>query len=634
MNGRKRKRNDEIPLCAHLAIRKKKRMYQQPILVLTTPYSVFAIDEDYTKNRIYDTSNPKLPFLSDEASIPNVSAVSCQKNTWALQADNHRLACWPNNGEPTDDKSFRLKSPAHDLRLLVLQGKNQERETIAYGTCQNASLFVGKVDNKLELMEFSSSSKTREKKLYAGTVAYSSKQKVFIIQLHVQPQRGLMLERHIFRRGTYDQGHRQSIVEVPVPGINEASILGCTASSSDCGGQTLVLYSKQSGEQAYATLDLEIGQWATLPTPIDAPVDHMSLMANGLAVSLRGQQLDVWDYRRGMIVASEKAVEGTYLATNEDHICLLHSVNDRVVSKITKIETSQTSLADSLRAKNPPQMLVPGELKRKHSHTKNRKESSSESLKKKIKDDILKGSETECTTSWAHIPLASAEVAMATLLDPKEANLHKSAGVCLTLAVRSRKSSAQLIGDSLEYILARMDSPFRFILDLLQYCDNVSEVQMVQMAKFTLERTRSNDIHVVLCDSKTDGRWAPKLNGKTSESQIILGGVGLVLDAIVRYSHVNMSLFSAAVKRLLSHEQVNILVNVLLNSKGFSTNGKAIKFLSSLVDSMGREIDQVQERVTEFVKETEAICGLNGIANAPISKSKSVAPYQVERLVF
>lgn len=169
----------------------------------------------------------------------------------------------------------------------------------------------------------------------------------------------------------------------------------------------------------------------------------------------------------------------------------------------------------------------------------------------------------------------------------------------------------------------RSRSPIDFILDLLQYCTDVSEAHMVAMMHFMLCRASPDDIAFAFLDFKSldsehpykalASRYLKQLGSKTKDSaktlehnksKLTIAGSSAILERILKYSSCNQALLTLALRETFSFGYETRLLCRLLadvafprytrttvssdNNKGLL--GTAAQWIPALCDAFGSEM--------------------------------------------
>ena len=125
----------------------------------------------------------------------------------------------------------------------------------------------------------------------------------------------------------------------------------------------------------------------------------------------------------------------------------------------------------------------------------------------------------------------------------------------------------------------RLRSPIDFIHDMLEFCADVSESQMVTMLHYMF--CRSNPLDIALATLEADELPADHyhktlsrryLEDKSAEtaSKLVMAGSASVLENILLYSHCNQALLSSALREQLTFGDETSLLSRLLSELAFS----------------------------------------------------------------
>jgi hypothetical protein len=239
----------------------------------------------------------------------------------------------------------------------------------------------------------------------------------------------------------------------------------------------------------------------------------------------------------------------------------------------------------------------------------------------------------------------------------------------------------------------RLDSssyhPYSFFHDLLRFCPDVSESQIVCFIHLTLTRISADDIALFVLQSKeintcnslkkkserfvVGKKSIPAKTDKGLGSSIILSGVGLLLHRAVEYSSYNDSLLRAAIGDQLNQIESMVLAEVSLGllskpSKygvfGSTQKQRLVQWIKAIADNLRGSpeaedtifLKHLYKSLSIELAKTENILSLQNFMNgfpgsirSNITKktvsskrtkekqardTKLLPPYQIERLLF
>merc|ERR1712238_488773 len=132
----------------------------------------------------------------------------------------------------------------------------------------------------------------------------------------------------------------------------------------------------------------------------------------------------------------------------------------------------------------------------------------------------------------------------------------------------------------------RARSPIDFMQDVLQYCTDVSESQVVSMVHFMLCRASPDDIAFAFLDSKSlasdhpfkalGSRYLKQLESKKesdklerTKNKLVIAGSSAILEKILRYSRCNQALLGVALRETFSFGYETRLLCRLLSDVAF-----------------------------------------------------------------
>ena len=125
----------------------------------------------------------------------------------------------------------------------------------------------------------------------------------------------------------------------------------------------------------------------------------------------------------------------------------------------------------------------------------------------------------------------------------------------------------------------RLRSPIDFIHDMLEFCADVSESQMVTMLHYMFCRSNPLDIALATLDAdelptdhyhKVLSRRYLEDKSTETASKLVMAGAASVLEDILLYSYCNQALLSSALREQLSFGDETSLLSRLLSELAFS----------------------------------------------------------------
>jgi hypothetical protein len=232
-------------------------------------------------------------------------------------------------------------------------------------------------------------------------------------------------------------------------------------------------------------------------------------------------------------------------------------------------------------------------------------------------------------------------------------------------------------------------NPYAFLHDLLRFCPDVSESQIVCSLHLTLTRISADDIASYFLQSKEISAGSSlkkkcerfvvgkknitKRTDKIVESGILLSGVGLLLHRAVEYSSCNASLLRAAICDQFNQIESTVLAEIALGllsnpskfgASGITQRGRLVQWIKAIADnlrSLPEEEDtmflkNLYKSLSNELSKSENILSLQNFMNgfpgsigsnitkktASSKKAKEkhtrdpklLPPYQIERLLF
>lgn len=665
-------------------------------LYFTAEHQISCLKND----SVYYSKRPTQASAFVTKSVTPVPALSTSKGLFALSHGNTKLEFWSSPDAPSETLST-LPSPAIDLEFCA---------PYVYGSCEDGKAFVA-VGNTVEIIPsvIQGGKMLKSVLLQNSNVSVGTKRKSKLDSLKmyqvVQANDGIVLivqeliadDATIQVTRSDTRALNQEFGQVEIVGFHHDQLGFC--------------YTHQK-QRYFGSLSLTTAKSSSLTLPAGA--SSVVLMGT-LLVVLRGNMLLFLDPLRGGII-DEKPLPNAFsdcegcsveMVAKERKLAIIYG-HDTLQVATTSLSSGtggnlasllSSSLQTSMSAFHPRQFVHYPEttleesintllgayeqivktkaskegfflhsfenalkcLVHSHDDLDNPQEPSPKKRSKKSLNGVHNGTNGNATVAPVEIPTAVIECAtdlVVKLLCVDKLALSDSA-ILLRRLVRTRKVLARKHFPSLASILLSLRRSPEYnavdlVMDMLTYCPDVSELQLVVSLRYVICFATNDDL---LLDAK-NGEKLGLMNGKKEQKDImkvIRMSLCQFLSRILSYSSCNDSLLRVALADVLTTAEMGItlsfLLDILESKSDVKVKLQAIQWLSNLCDCLNKKTDHsidtavVRRRITSYVKNIRGTIVLKGLLDSLLDSSEGqkdshsvwvgkLPPYQIERLIF